>query len=140
MHCLELFLKLFRFTCFCRKCEENALNPSLVKDKIVLCHVVSDGSTPFYAGAIGAIMADDSPHDFASSFPLSASHLSNEDGDDISLYINTTRYLYSFSLILCWNKFSFVVWHKIEVDSHIFFMFTATQQPLYLRAMSKMTP
>ncbi|KAH7853702.1 hypothetical protein Vadar_005684 [Vaccinium darrowii] len=73
-----------------RYCFNNSLDPTLVKDKIVLCDQLIDGQEPLDAGAIGTIMQDSRPMDVAYLFPLSASYLGQTDGAAVYLYINKT--------------------------------------------------
>lgn len=76
-----------------RYCISGSLDATLVKGKIVLCDRF--GATEQYeAGAIGTIMQGGDYEDVVWSFPLSASYVDSSDGAAISLYINTTRYVY----------------------------------------------
>ncbi|KAK8592123.1 hypothetical protein V6N13_062709 [Hibiscus sabdariffa] len=72
-------------------CDENSLNPKSVKGKIVVCDKLVSGSEPLAAGAIGALFQDNTPQDFALSFPLPASLLDAVDGSWINVYIHSTR-------------------------------------------------
>ncbi|KAK8487222.1 hypothetical protein V6N11_013945 [Hibiscus sabdariffa] len=76
---------------FCSVCDENSLNPKSVKGKIVVCDKLVSGSEPLAAGAIGALFQDNTPQDFALSFPLPASLLDAVDGSWINVYIHSTR-------------------------------------------------
>ncbi|XVF75261.1 hypothetical protein PTKIN_Ptkin13bG0173300 [Pterospermum kingtungense] len=73
-----------------RFCLRNSLDSNLVKGKIVLCDARVNGSEPFRAGAVGAVMQDLAPTDYALSFPLPASYFVLADGSKIFLYINST--------------------------------------------------
>ena len=68
------------------------MDQNLVKGKIVLCEALSDGSGPFLAGAVGAVMQGRDPNSLTRAFPLPASYLSFENGGKIRTYINSTRY------------------------------------------------
>ena len=63
-----------------------------MKGKIVLCDALSDGSGPFLAGAVGAVMQGRNPNSQTMAFPLPASYLSFENGGKIRTYLNSTRY------------------------------------------------
>ncbi|MCD7446576.1 hypothetical protein HAX54_010768 [Datura stramonium] len=62
-----------------RYCEENSLDRSKVRGKIVLCDWTYNGTVS--AGAVGAIMQDDGFKDAAFSFPISSTYLSTNDGN-----------------------------------------------------------
>ncbi|KAK4579321.1 hypothetical protein RGQ29_029115 [Quercus rubra] len=74
-----------------RYCHEYSLDQNLVKGKIVLCDALSDGSGPFLAGAVGAVMQGRNPNSQTMAFPLPASYLSFENGGKIRMYLNSTR-------------------------------------------------
>ncbi|XP_065631759.1 cucumisin [Quercus suber] len=72
-------------------CHEYSLDQNLVKGKIVLCDALTDGSGPFLAGAVGAVMQGRNPNSQTMAFPLPASYLSFENGGKIRTYLNSTR-------------------------------------------------
>ncbi|KAK7849367.1 cucumisin [Quercus suber] len=74
-----------------RYCHEYSLDQNLVKGKIVLCDALTDGSGPFLAGAVGAVMQGRNPNSQTMAFPLPASYLSFENGGKIRTYLNSTR-------------------------------------------------
>ncbi|KAG5616136.1 hypothetical protein H5410_015960 [Solanum commersonii] len=71
-----------------RYCEENSLDKSKVRGKIVLCDWTYNGT--IIAGAVGAIMQDDF-NDAAFSFPISSTYLSTNDGTEVYNYLYKTR-------------------------------------------------
>ncbi|KAF6161081.1 hypothetical protein GIB67_007722 [Kingdonia uniflora] len=73
-----------------RYCSEESLDTSKVTGKIVFCDEISSGSGSLLAGAVGTVMQDSGFEDVAFSFPLSATHLSLEDGSTVYTYLNTT--------------------------------------------------
>ncbi|KAL2902557.1 Cucumisin [Bienertia sinuspersici] len=75
-----------------RFCLPDTLNRTLVKDKIVVCDALVNGTEAFIAGAVGTIMHFVQPHDIPYSFPLPASHI---HGDDAARVISYTRNLTS---------------------------------------------
>ncbi|XP_060184236.1 cucumisin-like, partial [Lycium barbarum] len=72
-----------------RYCEENSLDKSRVRGKIVLCDWTYNGT--IIAGAVGAIMQDDGFNDAAFSFPISSTYLSTNDGNRVYNYLYKTR-------------------------------------------------
>nr|XP_023919247.1 cucumisin-like [Quercus suber] len=74
-----------------RYCQKYSLDQNLVKGKIVLCDALSDGSGPFLAGAVGAVMQGRNPNSQTMAFPLPASYLSFANGGKIRTYLNSTR-------------------------------------------------
>ncbi|XP_060671706.1 cucumisin isoform X3 [Ziziphus jujuba] len=74
-----------------RYCFPNSLNKNLVKGKIVICDVLTNGRGPFLAGAAGLVMKGRVVGDVVDSLPLPASFLSVDDGSKINTYMNSTR-------------------------------------------------
>ncbi|KAH7521361.1 hypothetical protein FEM48_Zijuj07G0024900 [Ziziphus jujuba var. spinosa] len=74
-----------------RYCFPNSLNKNLVKGKIVICDVLTNGRGPFLAGAAGLVMKGQVVGDVVGSLPLPASFLSVDDGSKINTYMNSTR-------------------------------------------------
>uniref|UniRef100_A0A2N9GPQ3 Subtilisin-like protease fibronectin type-III domain-containing protein n=1 Tax=Fagus sylvatica TaxID=28930 RepID=A0A2N9GPQ3_FAGSY len=72
-------------------CSDYTLDPNLVKGKIVLCDGENDGVGQLLAGAVGTVMQGRRPNSGVFAFPLPASYLSLEDGNNIYSYINSTR-------------------------------------------------
>ncbi|KAL2902526.1 Cucumisin [Bienertia sinuspersici] len=71
-----------------RFCIADTLNRTLVKDKIVVCDALVNGTEAFVAGAAGTIMHYVHPHDIPYSFPLPASYI---HADDAARVISYTR-------------------------------------------------
>ena len=70
------------------------MDEKLVKDKIVLCDKSGgNGSAACIAGSAGIIMQDGEVKDFARVFPIPTSTFNSDQGNDIFLYVNSTRYL-----------------------------------------------
>ena len=64
-----------------------------MRDKIVLCDWSGgDWSAACVAGSSGIIMQDGEVKDFARLFPIPTSTFNPNEGDQISLYVNSTRY------------------------------------------------
>lgn len=74
-----------------RSCFDYTLDRNLVKGKIVLCDGENDGVGQLLAGAVGTVMQGRRPNSGVFAFPLPASYLSLEDGNNIYSYINSTR-------------------------------------------------
>ncbi|KAI3904243.1 hypothetical protein MKW92_041432 [Papaver armeniacum] len=74
-----------------RFCTTGSLDKALVTGKIVLCDLLTSGNPALSAGAVGTVMQDGGFKDVAFAFPLPASYLGQDDGSDVSLYLNTTR-------------------------------------------------
>ncbi|CAK9135676.1 unnamed protein product [Ilex paraguariensis] len=74
-----------------RYCDENTLDSSLVRGKIVLCDSIGDGEAPLLAGAAGTVMQDGDSKDVAFLFPLPTTYLGVKDGAKVFSYINSTR-------------------------------------------------
>ena len=125
----------------CRFCFPSTLNPNLVKGKIVLCDVKTNGAGAFLAGAVGALMADTLPKDSSRSFPLPASHLSARDGSSIANYINSTRYqlthLSYFYLEVNVNYISDMLYDLYGTRSY--YIKTVTQLHQYSRVLRLVT-
>ncbi|KAL6311900.1 hypothetical protein AAG906_010954 [Vitis piasezkii] len=75
---------------FSANTSRNSLDPNLVKGKIVLCDIISNGTGAFLAGAVGTVMADRGAKDSARPFPLPASYLGAQDGSSIAYYVTST--------------------------------------------------
>ncbi|XP_012091179.1 cucumisin-like [Jatropha curcas] len=73
-------------------CEENSLDPDLVKGKIVLCDDRINGETALLAGAIGTVMKGRSHKHRAYNYPLPASYIgdSGDENNSILSYIRST--------------------------------------------------
>ncbi|RVX13622.1 Cucumisin [Vitis vinifera] len=78
---------------FSANTSRNSLDPNLVKGKIVLCDIFSNGTGAFLAGAVGTVMADRGAKDSAWPFPLPASYLGAQDGSSIAYYVTSTSLL-----------------------------------------------
>ncbi|KAF5467368.1 hypothetical protein F2P56_017196 [Juglans regia] len=74
-----------------RYCLPDSLDQNLVKGKIVLCDLLVDGEGAFQASAVGTVIKGPRPRDSAFSFPLPASYIGIEDGNNVYIYINSTR-------------------------------------------------
>ncbi|KAJ6415270.1 hypothetical protein OIU84_004124 [Salix udensis] len=73
-------------------CSPGALNSYKVERKIVLCDAMVTGSQILIANGVGVIMSSSFYSvDFASSFPLPAAVISNEDRVKVLNYIRTTE-------------------------------------------------
>ncbi|RZC58167.1 hypothetical protein C5167_005463 [Papaver somniferum] len=77
-----------------RFCTTGSLDKALVTGKIVLCDFLTSGNPALSAGAVGTVMQDGGFKDVAFAFPLPASYLGLDDGSNVSLYLNTTKYLF----------------------------------------------
>jgi len=69
----------------------------LVKGKIVLCDVETEGTGQLSAGAVGTVMQGRRPSSASFAFPLPAAYVSLEDGGNVYSYMNSTRYIYILS-------------------------------------------
>ncbi|PON56533.1 Subtilase [Parasponia andersonii] len=75
-----------------RYCDAGSLEQKLVKDKIVLCDWSGgNGSAACRAGSAGIIMQDGEVKDYARLFPSPTSTFNPNEGNEISLYVNSTR-------------------------------------------------
>ncbi|XP_048320426.2 cucumisin-like [Ziziphus jujuba] len=74
-----------------RYCLTGSMNSIEVAGKIVFCETLWDGSGILLANGVGTIMADSSATDFAFSYPLPATLISSEDGQQVLEYIRTTE-------------------------------------------------
>ncbi|XP_059457644.1 cucumisin-like isoform X3 [Corylus avellana] len=74
-----------------RYCRNNSLDQDLVKGKIVLCDIRTNGEGAFVAGAVGTLMQGQARQDVARPYPLPASYLRLKDGSKVYSYINSTR-------------------------------------------------
>ncbi|KAJ6695539.1 PROPROTEIN CONVERTASE SUBTILISIN/KEXIN [Salix koriyanagi] len=73
-------------------CSPGALNSYKVERKIVLCDAMVTGSQILKANGVGVIMTDSfNSLDYASSFPLPATVISNEDRVKVLNYIRATE-------------------------------------------------
>ncbi|XP_050228738.2 cucumisin-like [Mercurialis annua] len=76
-----------------KMCITGAMNSQIVQGKIVFCETIWDGSGILLANGVGTIMADSEySKDFAFSYPLPATVITTEDGQDIMDYITSTEY------------------------------------------------
>ncbi|KAL9438644.1 hypothetical protein AB3S75_024336 [Citrus x aurantiifolia] len=75
-----------------RFCAADALNSYKVEGKIVFCESLLDGSDILAVNGLGTIMADSVFTDLAFSYPLPATLISKENGQDILDYIRSTEY------------------------------------------------
>ncbi|KAI3519986.1 hypothetical protein L1887_09207 [Cichorium endivia] len=72
-------------------CEPGSLDPTLVKNKIVVCASTAGPSTALEAGASGAVIVGDFGfEDLAFSWPLPATYLNDTDGSAVQSYMNST--------------------------------------------------
>ncbi|KAI3721248.1 hypothetical protein L2E82_32254 [Cichorium intybus] len=72
-------------------CEPGSLDPTLVKNKIVICGSTEGPSTALEAGASGAVIVGDFGfEDLAFSWPLPATYLNDTDGSAVESYMNST--------------------------------------------------
>lgn len=92
---LTLFIFMAHGLVICqhRYCGNNTLDRHMVKGKIVLCDYYA-GVGPVRAGAAGCIVIDDAFKDTAYSFPLPATVIGLQDGQDVAQYINISRYIF----------------------------------------------
>lgn len=74
-----------------RFCAADALNSYKVEGKIVFCESLLDGSDILAVNGLGTIMADSVFTDLAFSYPLPATLISKENGQDILDYIRSTE-------------------------------------------------
>ncbi|KAG9453061.1 hypothetical protein H6P81_005965 [Aristolochia fimbriata] len=74
-----------------RYCDSGSLDERLVKGKIVFCDQLTSGEGQLAADAVGTIMQDYYPTDFAFSYPLPAAFFGEDVGNEIYEYLNTTR-------------------------------------------------
>nr|DAD41066.1 TPA_asm: hypothetical protein HUJ06_015389 [Nelumbo nucifera] len=72
-------------------CASDCLDGDLVKGKIVVCDKISIGEEPMRVGALGTIMIDNELNDFSLIYPLPAVLLTPENGENLKLYMNSTR-------------------------------------------------
>ncbi|KAK1312441.1 hypothetical protein QJS10_CPA07g00097 [Acorus calamus] len=72
-------------------CLIDAMDPKLVKGKVVLCDMISDIDGPLKAGARGVVMADDYYYDIPFSYPLPTTVVGSNDGQHLMRYLNKTR-------------------------------------------------
>ncbi|XP_076954702.1 cucumisin-like [Bidens hawaiensis] len=74
-----------------RYCEEDSLDPTLVKNKIVVCKDLTSPVNVLLSGASGAVVEGDLGYDdFAFSYPLPTTYLNSKDGVSVLSYINST--------------------------------------------------
>lgn len=75
----------------CRYCEEDSLDPTLVKDKIVVCEDFDGPENALLSGASGVVIEGDFGYDdLAFSFVLPTTYLSGKDGNSVLSYLNST--------------------------------------------------
>ncbi|KAI3721250.1 hypothetical protein L2E82_32256 [Cichorium intybus] len=74
-----------------RYCEEDSLDPTLVKDKIVVCEDFDGPENALLSGASGVVIEGDFGYeDLAFSFVLPTTYLSGKNGSSVLSYINST--------------------------------------------------
>ncbi|KAL7612150.1 cucumisin [Lactuca sativa] len=74
-----------------RYCEEDSLDPTLVKDKIVVCEDFDGPENALLSGASGVVIEGDFGYDdLAFSFVLPTTYLSGKDGNSVLSYLNST--------------------------------------------------
>ncbi|KAM7264287.1 hypothetical protein ACFE04_001970 [Oxalis oulophora] len=74
-----------------RLCEQDSLDKTLVEGKIVLCDGLNNASGATNAGAVGSIMQGNSFRDVAFNFPIPATYLDTDDGNQVFDYYSNTR-------------------------------------------------
>lgn len=78
----------------CRYCRRDSLDPSLVKNKIVVCEdYVDPAENALLSGASGVVIESDFGDEdyYATTYPLPATYLSTKEGNDVLSYINSTK-------------------------------------------------
>nr|XP_043634556.1 cucumisin-like [Erigeron canadensis] len=74
-----------------RYCEQDSLDPTAVKNKIVVCEDLDGPQNALLSGASGVVIDGDLGYeDFAFSWPLPTTYLSSKDGKGVLAYINST--------------------------------------------------
>ncbi|KAK9061135.1 hypothetical protein SSX86_018315 [Deinandra increscens subsp. villosa] len=74
-----------------RFCELDSLDPTQVKNKIVVCEDFDGPENALTSGASGVVVEGDFGYeDLAFSFPMPTTYLSSEDGKAVLTYINST--------------------------------------------------
>ncbi|PWA95098.1 cucumisin [Artemisia annua] len=74
-----------------RYCQPDSLDPTLVKNKIVVCEDFSGPANALLSGASGAVIEGDLQNlDSAFSFPIATTYLNSKDGKAVLSYINST--------------------------------------------------
>ncbi|KAL4576317.1 hypothetical protein LXL04_012409 [Taraxacum kok-saghyz] len=72
-------------------CEEDSLDPTLVKDKIVVCEDFDGPSNALLSGASGVVVEGDFGYeDLAFSFVMPTTYLSGKNGNSVLSYLNST--------------------------------------------------
>ena len=76
----------------CRSCDPDNLAGGSYTGKIVLCQEASenDGSGPLLAGAAGVVIVSEAP-DVAFTLPLPGLTVTQDQFDQIMVYVNSTR-------------------------------------------------
>ncbi|KAK1409422.1 hypothetical protein QVD17_35948 [Tagetes erecta] len=77
-----------------RYCLPDTLDPTLVKNKIVVCKdLIDPAESALLSGASGVVIESDlGDEDYeATSYPLPATYLSIKEGNDVLTYINSTK-------------------------------------------------
>ncbi|KAF5770954.1 putative cucumisin [Helianthus annuus] len=74
-----------------RYCEPDSLDPTLVKNKIVVCEDLLGPDSALQSGASGCVVEGDFGYeDFAFTYILPTTYLSSKDGNAVLHYINST--------------------------------------------------
>ncbi|XP_043708286.1 subtilisin-like protease SBT4.4 isoform X2 [Telopea speciosissima] len=76
---------------YARACANGCLDSKLVKGKIVLCEQASLGEEALRANAVGTVMSADRYDDVSFIYPLPATQLSKQAGEQVKSYINSTK-------------------------------------------------
>ncbi|KAJ0729699.1 putative cucumisin [Helianthus annuus] len=74
-----------------RYCQPDSLDPTLVKNKIVVCESLNAPENTLQSGASGVVVIGDFGYeDVAFAYPLPTTYLSSKDGNAVLSYINST--------------------------------------------------
>jgi len=74
-----------------RYCEEDSLDPTSVRNKIVVCEDLEAPDNALLSGASGVVIEGDFGYeDLAFTYPMSTTYLSSKDGKAVLSYINST--------------------------------------------------
>ncbi|KAB1216051.1 Cucumisin [Morella rubra] len=74
----------------CKSCSASSLDKDKVKDKIVFCENINNGSETLAAGAAGTLMSGRRQYDSDNSYALSAAYLNLQDSSNIYAYMRST--------------------------------------------------
>lgn len=72
-------------------CNPESLDSYKIKGKIVMCNEVGDGSAVASADGLGSIMNSEQYGDMIFSYPIPATVVSNEDGNIVRNYMQSTE-------------------------------------------------